>query len=278
MPVDFETFLTERRYLKGICERTVDYYRDCFRQFGNNPTPDEDYLKQFVIRMRERGMKETSCNDYIRGINAYLKWAGSSLKIQKVKEPKHVLPTYSEQDIQRLVQWKPNDWFGRRLHLLVLCLIDSGARINELLTLRWRQVDLDNMLVTFDGKGAKQRIVPFSIELRRHLYKWKQEGTHDLVFCTKTGVALTHRNTMHSVVGICHRLKVNLPERSLHAFRHTFALNYLRRGGSVFHLQRVLGHATLEMTRRYVNLTTEDLQQEHERVSVLSGRLADRKR
>jgi len=38
----------------------------------------------------------------------------------------------------------------------------------------------------------------------------------------------------------------------------------------VFHLQKVLGHSTLEMTRRYANLMTEDLQAMHERVSLLS--------
>jgi len=53
----------------------------------------------------------------------------------------------------------------------------------------------------------------------------------------------------------------------MHAFRHTFAVNYLHRGGSVFHLQKCLGHSTLEMTRRYGNLMTEDLQAVHQRVS-----------
>ena len=53
--------------------------------------------------------------------------------------------------------------------------------------------------------------------------------------------------------------------------RHTFAIHYLRKGGSVFHLQKVLGHSSLEMTRRYANLMTEDLQAVHERVSLLQN-------
>jgi len=53
--------------------------------------------------------------------------------------------------------------------------------------------------------------------------------------------------------------------------RHTFAINYLRKGGSVFHLQKVLGHSSLEMTRRYANLLTEDLQAIHERISLLAA-------
>ena len=69
---------------------------------------------------------------------------------------------------------------------------------------------------------------------------------------------------------LCRRLGFAPPARTLHAFRHTFAVNYLRRGGSVFHLQKVLGHSTLEMTRRYANLVTADLQAVHERVSLLT--------
>jgi len=41
MPVDFEIFLTEERYPEGISERTVEYYRDCFRQIDDNPVVDE---------------------------------------------------------------------------------------------------------------------------------------------------------------------------------------------------------------------------------------------
>jgi integrase/recombinase XerD len=49
------------------------------------------------------------------------------------------------------------------------------------------------------------------------------------------------------------------------------AVNYLRRGGSVFHLQRVLGHSSLDMTRRYSNLNAEDLQAVHQKISLLGG-------
>ena len=80
------------------------------------------------------------------------------------------------------------------------------------------------------------------------------------------------RDQLRDVKLLCKRLGIVPPERTIHAFRHTFAVNYLRRGGSVFHLQKVLGHSSLEMTRRYADLVTEDLSAIHERVSLLSSR------
>jgi integrase/recombinase XerD len=112
--------------------------------------------------------------------------------------------------------------------------------------------------------------VPFSFELRRHLWRWKQINRCDLVFATQQGRHIAHRNTLRDVRDLCEDLGIVAPARLLHSFRHTFAVNYIRRGGSVFHLQKMLGHSTLEMTRRYANLVTADLSAVHEKLSLLA--------
>ncbi|MFO7296689.1 MAG: tyrosine-type recombinase/integrase, partial [Clostridia bacterium] len=48
---------------------------------------------------------------------------------------------------------------------------------------------------------------------------------------------------------------------------HTFAVNYLRNGGDVFTLQKILGHTTLEMTRIYVQLSDLDVKMLHKEAS-----------
>ncbi len=53
----------------------------------------------------------------------------------------------------------------------MLFLLDTGCRISEALALSVNNIDFDNLLVTLDGKGRKQRIVPFSVDLRRALYR-----------------------------------------------------------------------------------------------------------
>jgi len=235
------------------------------------------------MRMRVKGLKATGINSVIRAINAYLHWntagdvkcgaACPHLRITKLKESQTVPPTFTGVQISRLVSWKARMFWQRRLYLLIMFLLDTGCRIDEALSLRVCEIDFDNLLVTLDGKGRKQRIVPFSFELRKVMFRYITEYNRkpdNLLLSTKNETKLGRRVVLRAVKNLCKRLGFDPPARTLHAFRHTFAVNYLRRGGSVFHLQKVLGHSSLEMTRRYANLMTEDLQAVHERVSLLS--------
>src|SRR6266536_3444895 len=172
--VGFSQFTRERKYLHNVSPATLEWYENSFKWLrSESPSPDE--LKDAVIRMRQKGLKATGCNSAIRAINAYLKWSESPLKIPRLKEPQLVLPTFTTAEIARLVNWKPKGFYQRRLHLLVLILLDTGCRITEALTLRVSEVDFDNLLITLDGKGRKQRVVPFSFELRKALFRYIRE-------------------------------------------------------------------------------------------------------
>lgn len=53
--------------------------------------------------------------------------------------------------------------------------------------------------------------------------------------------------------------------------RHVFALAFLRRGGNASALQRIMGHRTMDMTRRYVNLVQGDIREMHDKASPLAN-------
>jgi integrase/recombinase XerD len=283
----FEQFIRERQYLTNVSPATLEWYKYSFKWLRTE-SPSEDELKDAVLRMLEKGLKATGCNSAIRAINAYLHWSTTGadvkcspackhLRIAQLKEPQLLLPTFTTGQVTRLVNWKPKGkiFWQRRLHLLILFLLDTGCRVGEALSVRVREIDFDNLLLTLDGKGRKQRVVPFSFELRRVMFRYIgdfQRKPDHLLLATRNETRLGRRVMLRAVKNLCDRLGFAPPARTLHAFRHTFAVNYLRRGGSVFHLQKVLGHSTLEMTRRYANLVTTDLQAVHERVSLL-GRI-----
>ena len=183
------------------------------------------------------------------------------------------MPTYTTEQITKLIRWRPKTRCDRRLHLLVLLLFDCGLLITEALQLRVCDVNLDDCLITVTGKGDRQRMLPVSLELRRHLFKWINGNDHTqspaLVFSTASGQPLSRDNCRRDIRALCRHLGFEPPARAIHSTRHTFAVQYVRAGGSPFHLQRCLGHSFAAlMTRRYTNLCTEDLQTTHLKTSL----------
>ena len=91
----------------------------------------------------------------------------------------------------------------------------------------------------------------------------------DRLFVTTTGRAMT----TGEVSQICRRLRhrSGIPRLCAHLLRHTFAVHFLRNGGDPLTLQRLLGHASLSTTNRYVTLATGDLVAAHQRSSPLDN-------
>jgi integrase/recombinase XerD len=175
----FEQFIRERKYLSNVSPATVEWYKQSLNWLDAESPTDAD-LKDFVIRMREKGLKASACNNRIRAVNAYLKWLGSPLRVPKMKEPQFILPTFSLPQVSLLTAWKPKDFFDRRLHLLVLVLLDTGCRISEALSLRVGECDPDNLLVTLNGKGQKQRKVPSHLSFARCCTATRTSSAHSL--------------------------------------------------------------------------------------------------
>ena len=243
----FEQFRRERQYLTNVSPATLEWYKHSLKWLRTE-SPTEDELKDAVMRMRDKGLKATGANSAIRAINAYLHWSTAGahvkcspackhLRVPQLKEPQLILPTFTTAQVTRLVNWRPKAkvFWERRLHLLILFLLDTGCRVGEALTIRVREIDFDNLLLTLDGKGRKQRVVPFSFELRRAMFRYISDfhrRPDSLLLATRNETKLGRRVMLRAVKNLCSRLGIQPPSRTLHAFRHTFAVNYIRRGGS----------------------------------------------
>ena len=115
--------------------------------------------------MRQHGLTPGSCNVYIRTVNAFLRWLHEEeavpkrIKVTLLKEEQKVIKAFTKEQVQRFVHWHPKTAPDRRLHILMLLLLDTGTRISEVLTLKKENVDLNNLLITVQGKGNKQRTI-----------------------------------------------------------------------------------------------------------------------
>ena len=274
-----EQFIRERMYFKNVTPKTVLWYRQSFRAF-DGAMDGKTAIGERIIRLRDAGTSAISVNTYLRALNAFFRWAnaeghlGELLRITKLKEEQKVIATLAPEHIRKLIDFKSHGKSELRLHTLACLLLDSGLRIDEALSLRCEDVDLDNFLLLVHGKGGKDRVIPISAEMRKLMWRWlkKHQGDGGLVFPTRNGTKLNYNNTLNRFKRLGTRLNITGVRFSFHTLRHTFAVNYIRNGGDVFRLQRILGHTTLDMTRRYVNLQTSDLQAVHNKLSLLSRR------
>jgi integrase/recombinase XerD len=245
-------FIRERKLLHNVSPLTLLWYEHSLKWMPNEDPTDTE-LKEIVCAMREKGLKASGCNAATRACNAYLKWSGSPHRIPRMKEPVFVAEVFTEAQIKTILNFNPRTFYDRRLHLLCLILLDSGARISEVTGLKVSDIDMDNLLVKLMGKGRKERVIPISLELRKVLYKYIRDyrQAHDFLLANQKGRKFNRNAALRDVKKLCTKLGFRAPSRTLHAFRHTFSCNYIRRGGDVLRLQKMLGHTTLEMTRRY---------------------------
>ena len=251
-----EKFIQERKFLKNVSPKTIAYYEDCFqalKKYGPDP-------KDFVINMRSAGARASSVNCFGRGLNAYYKWAGLPHKIPRLKEEERVLETWNAEDVKKFLTYKPERQGLKRAQLLCLLLLDTGLRIDEALSIKREHINFDNLFIRVTGKGRKERDVPFSLELRKRLWKSSEKG---YIFATRDGLKLGHRNITRDVFTLCREAGVSVKRRLLHSFRHTFATTFLRMGGNLFMLQRILGHQSIIVTQKYVHFVSDDLVQNH---------------
>lgn len=268
-------FIREKKYLLNVSPRTIEWYENAFKWL-HRYCPDEvtqEGLNQFVIGMREAGLKPVTCNGNIRVIKTYLRWKGANLKLQYLKVEEKELVILKPGDVQKLLQYRPRTVNDRRIHLLTKVLLDTGLRLEECLGIHELDIDLDNLLLTVKGKGDKQRRIPFSHELRKAFWIHHREHRGCYTFSTSHGTKLSRRNALRDFKNLCKKVGVTPPPRALHSLRHYFACHYLKQGGNLGYLQRILGHSRSTTTEIYLRaVQPSDLVQAHSSLSVLSAR------
>ena len=194
-------------------------------------------------------------------------------KIQRPKIPRKVVPTFSREQIKDMLKAcndLPEDT-SFRMKAIILFLVDTGVRISELTSLKMPDLSLEEGRALVMGKGAKQRFVFLGSSTKRAL--WRYVSLHrpqtvlgkDFVFLTRNKEPLRMRLVQDDLRTV--GKKANVPNVYPHKFRHTAAVQFLRNGGNIFALQKLLGHTTLEMVRRYVELASDDVEKAHQTAS-----------
>lgn len=263
---------------------TLDYYRDTLRRFivylisqrvDEPEAITATHIRAFLLSLDRAGLSSGTVHAYARAIKAWLNWLvregeldeSPMRRVQMPKREKRILPALSREDVKALLAACDKTPLGHRNRAIILCLLDSGCRASEFCALRIRDVDMKSGMVRVHGKGHKERMVRFGAKARMQLLKsiGLREPDEPLwLSYTKTGQA----TDMPLTTGGLRMLMVALKRKTgvavtAHAFRRTFALWSLRSGMDLFSLQMLMGHADLQVLRRYLAQQPSDLAAAH---------------
>lgn len=195
------------------------------------------------------------------------------------KEDEEEIQAFTDDQVRQLLETPDTRSFaGFRDKVLMLLLADSGLRIQEALSLKLEHLDVKSRCIHLSAamnKNRKPRVVPISVEVIRSLLELITEnkaffGHADYIFLSAYGDKLTadtvrKRFTRYgALAGISDSVRV-----SPHTFRHYFCKMYLLNGGDLFSLQRIVGHADISTTRKYVQMDDENIKVQHAQYSPM---------
>jgi len=214
-------------------------------------------------------------------VKAFFKWCAaegiSSDLTANIRMPRRVdkPPDILTQDQLRLLlaACTGESFVDRRDDALIRFLIDAMLRISELVGLDLADIDIAARTARVRcAKGGRQRNAYFgertAESLRNYLQvRDKVHPTDDAVFVAKNGRRLNRHRARKQLARLAKRAGLAGIRVSPHRLRHTGATTFAALGGDAFSLQRILGHATMSMTRRYVNLANADVAAAHRRAS-----------
>jgi integrase len=155
-------------------------------------------------------------------------------------------------------------FYGLRDKAVLLGLLDSGSRAKEFLEIKLYDYNqFSGEILIRHGKGGKSRTIFFGKITRRAVraYLNSRIDSSDSLWVIGSGEQLTYFGLREVIRRRAKKAKIKTP--SIHSFRRAFAINMLRAGVDVFSLQKLMGHADLQVLRRYLAQTTEDIAQAH---------------
>ena len=183
-----EEFLMEQQ-VRGNSDYTVEYYRmslNMFCDFLKEYISDFEaitihHCKSYYLYLKQKELSSVTVQTYIRSVRAFLSWAYQNEFItvniiEKFKLPKSqrkVIDVLTDREISDLMNcFVMSELVGLRNYCICALMLDSGLRLNEVVSLMQSAIHIPESYIIVNGKGNKQRVVPLGEVSKRSLNKY----------------------------------------------------------------------------------------------------------
>jgi integrase/recombinase XerD len=280
----FEAYLLTERC---VSDNTFSSYRRDVNQFViflNNETFDintitGDELKKFVhylyglkLTARTIARKISTLKTLFSYLNMHCSIKNSAKELHFPKIEKK-LPTYlSKEEVGSVIEYANQDTspIGARNSIMLYLLYGSGMRVSELINLRISDFHFDTGVVSVEGKGGRQRMIPLPQSMLALAYTYletiRNETSHTprhslylfSVLYGKKIKPISRQSCWMILKKICFNAGIKRAI-SPHQLRHSFATHMLEKGADLRSLQVLLGHEDITTVQVYTHVETSQL-------------------
>lgn len=232
-------------------------------------------IRSWVVSLMDDGMSPRTVNRKITSLKSFYRYLLRHQKIEtnpmdKIISPKVAkpLPVFIEKDkmdnlLDRLEF--STDFEGVRDKLILSLFYATGIRLSELVNLKVLDVDLSLSQLKVLGKRNKERIIPYSIEMKTQLEDYiskRVDIDSPFLFVTNRGNKVYDKFVYRLVNNYLAKV-TTMSKKSPHVLRHTFATHMLNNGADLNSIKELLGHASLSATQVYTHNSVERLKNIH---------------
>lgn len=262
-----QLYIQDRRASR-YSEHTIQDYSTTYRLFAAwlDRDPEIREISAADIRgfLASREVSKKTCLNYHIGLSALWTWCiqhglVDTHIVRQVAPPRperRAIKPHTRAEFEQLLQACQGRQAVRDRAILLL-LLDTGMRAGELCGIRLTQINLASRSVLVMGKGSKERYLKYSPETAEAIRAYLGPRKTGPLFLSDTGRPLD-RHALRLMIGRVGE-RAGLIGCHPHRLRHTFAVQFLRNGGNIYILRAALGHSTLAMALRYLDLSQADL-------------------
>lgn len=260
---------TARAYYADMCS-----FSEFLKEFhGNIGLTDctRNIIRDYLAFLYDKQLKKSSIIRKFAVLKSFYKFllinnltdTNPVASMSSPKKEKRIPVFLTEQDIHKLFDLPDMEYRDKAMLEL---LYSSGIRIEELVNINLKDIDLLSGTVKVLGKGSAERIVPVGdiclIAVKNYIDERRKNGQDCKInapmFLNKFGKRITSRGARKVLHGWF--VKAGYVQKvSPHTLRHTFATHILDRGCDIRSVQKMLGHKNLSTTQIYTHVTLESL-------------------
>lgn len=249
----------------------------------NSITISEIY--RYINHLKNTGVAPSTLQTYIRTFRTFLYWCMDEnrkyinppykIKLPKIQE--EPIKFFTDEEVALLLERpKKNAAFTEwRMWVITSWILATGNRAGTVVDVRVGDIDFKRKeIILHHTKNGKAQIIPLSstleIVIKEYIRLWRKDCPEDAYLFPNVGDEKIQVNSLGKAF-MKYAKERGVTRTSIHGLRHTFARMWVKSNGNLFQLQKLLGHSTLDMTKRYARLFGEDLKDDFDRYSPLDN-------